>query len=77
MAETFHNDINKVADMLLCGKDEFLKSYSYLSEEDYYTTMSNILWNNFSLEQRKEYKSFLINEGEEEYANKILGDTLL
>ena len=70
-AETFHNDINKVTDMLLCGKDEFLKSYPYLSEEDYYETMKNVIYNNSTLEQRKEYYLFLVNEGQEEYANKI------
>lgn len=72
MAETFHNDINKVADMLLIGKDEFLKSYPYLSEEDYNITINQILYNLFSYSQRQEYVEFLINEGQEEYAKKIL-----
>ena len=72
MAETFHNDINKVADMLLIGKDEFLKFYSYLSEEDYNITINQILYNLFSYSQRQEYVEFLINEGQEEYAKKIL-----
>lgn len=72
MAETFHNDINKVADMLLIGKDEFLKSYSYLSEEDYNITINQILYNLFNYSQRQEYVEFLINEGQEEYAKKIL-----
>ena len=72
MAETFHNDINKVADMLLIGKGEFLKFYSYLSEEDYNITINQILYNLFSYFQRQEYVEFLINEGQEEYAKKIL-----
>lgn len=72
MAETFHNDINKVADMLLLGKDELLKSYDYLTEDDCYATIHNILYNNFSLEERKEYAEFLIGEGQEDYAKKIL-----
>ena len=72
MAETFHNDINKVADMLLIGKDEFLRSYSYLSEEDYNITINQILYNLFSYSKRQEYVEFLINEGQEEYAKKIL-----
>ena len=72
MAETFHNDINKVADMLLIGKDEFLKFYSYLSEEDYNITINQILCNLFSYTQRQEYVEFLIGEGQEDYAKKIL-----
>lgn len=72
MAETFHNDINKVADMLLIGKDEFLKFYSYLSEEDYNMTINQILYNSFTYSQRQEYVEFLISEGQEEYAKKIL-----
>ena len=72
MTETFHNDINKVADMLLVGKGEFLKSYSYLSEDDYNATINQILYNLFSYPQRQEYVEFLISEGQEEYAKKIL-----
>ena len=72
MADTFHNDINKVADMLLIGKGEFLKSYPYLSEEDYNITINQILYNLFSYSQRREYVEFLISEGQEEYAKKIL-----
>lgn len=69
---TFSNDINKVADMLLCGKKEFLKSYSYLTEKDFYDTIRNVLYNNFSFEEREDYKHFLISEGEKEYAELIL-----
>lgn len=72
MAETLHNDINKVADMLLIGKDEFLKFYSYLSEEDYNITINQILYNLFSYTQRQEYVEYLISEGQEDYAKKIL-----
>ena len=70
--QTFHTDINKVVDMLLLSKEEFLNSYSYLSESDYNITIESILYNLFSTEQRKEYKEFLIKEGYEEFANKII-----
>ena len=70
--QTFHTVINKVVDMLLLSKEEFLNSYSYLSESDYNITIENILYNLFSTEQRKEYKEFLIKEGYEEFANKII-----
>lgn len=70
--QTFHTDINKVVDMLLLNKEEFLNSYSYLSESDYNITIENILYNLFSTEQRKEYKEFLIKEGYEEFANKVI-----
>ena len=72
MAETFHNDINKVAYMLLICKDEFLKFYSYFSEEEYNITINQILYNLFSYTQRQEYVEFLISEGHEEHAKKIL-----
>lgn len=72
MAEAFHNDINKVADMLLVGKDEFLKSYSYISEGDYNATINQILCNLFGYSQRQEYIEFLISEGQAEYAREIL-----
>ena len=58
--------------MLLIGKDEFLKFYSYLSEEDYNITINQILYNLFSYTQRQEYVEFLIDEGQEDYAKKIL-----
>lgn len=74
MAETFHNDINKVADMLLVGKDEVLKAYPYLSSEDYDKTMNDILKLLFPAEVRVAYKNFLVGEGLQEYSNKILGD---
>ena len=70
--ETFHNDINKVADMLILNKEEFLDSYSYLSEEDYDITIENILYILFSTEERKEYREFLIEEGYKEFADKVL-----
>lgn len=69
---TFHNDINKVADMLLLSKEEFLSTYSYLTEADYFDTMRNLLFNGFSLEQREDYYNYLINEGESEFARKVL-----
>ena len=70
--QTFHNDINKVADMLLLSKEELLNSYSYLTEEDYNTTINNILYTLFTYEQRKEYAEFLVAEGQQELAEKIL-----
>lgn len=70
--QTFHNDINKVADMLLLSKEELLNSYSYLTEEDYNTTINNILYTLFTYEQRKEYAEFLVAEGKQELAEKIL-----
>ena len=76
MAETFHNDINKVADMLLLSKDEFLKSYTYLDEDDFYATVNQILHNLFSYEQRQEYAEFLIGEGAEYFAKKILPEVI-
>ena len=69
---TFHNDINKVADMLLLSKEEFLSTYNYLTESDYFDTMRNLLFNGFSLEQREDYNNYLINEGESEFARKVL-----
>lgn len=51
--ETFHTDINKVADLMYCGIDNLLQSYSYLSKEDCIETMRNVLYIMFSLEDRK------------------------
>ena len=69
---TFHNDINKVVDLLLLGKEELLSSYSYLTEEDYYTTVNNILYTLFTYEDRKEYADFLVSEDKKELAEKLL-----
>lgn len=35
MADTFLNDLDKVYDFLQLSKQEFLESYSYITEEDY------------------------------------------
>ena len=35
----FANDVDKLLDMLILNKDEFLKSYSYLSPEEYDATI--------------------------------------
>lgn len=35
----FANDVDKLLDMLILNKEEFLKSYSYLSPEDYDATL--------------------------------------
>ena len=60
---SFHNDINKVADMLIMDKESFLQSYSYLTEADYYETLKTLLYNNFTLYERKEFKNYLLEEG--------------
>ena len=41
--EHFANELHKVADMLRLEETEFLESYSYLSEKDYYLTIRFIL----------------------------------
>lgn len=69
---SFHNDINKVSDMMFMSKESFLMSYSYLTEDDYYETVKTILYNNFSLDERKEYIEFLLDDGHDDYA-KLLG----
>lgn len=45
-AKPFTDDPDKVLDLLLLSKDEFLKSYSYITEEDYNATVEDIK-NNF------------------------------
>lgn len=42
-SETFVDDFEKVYDMLQLSKDDFLNSYSYLSEQEYDDTMKSIL----------------------------------
>ncbi len=39
----FTDDMNKMHDFMLLGKDEFLSSYSYLNEDDYYATYNAIM----------------------------------
>lgn len=34
-SKTFKDDFDKIYDMFNLSKDEFLKSYSYISEKDY------------------------------------------
>ena len=41
--EHFADELHKVADMLRLKETEFLQSYSYLSEKDYYLTIKFIL----------------------------------
>ena len=41
-AYPFTNDIEKLLDMLILNKEEFLKSYSYLSPEEYDNTVTKI-----------------------------------
>ena len=38
----FTNDVDKLLDMLILNKEEFLKSYSYLSPEEYDNTVTKI-----------------------------------
>ena len=40
----YFDDIEKIRDLAIMGKDEFLDSYSYLDDEDYdyYNTWSSI-----------------------------------
>lgn len=45
-AKPFSDDPDKVLDLLLLNKEEFLKSYSYLTEEEYDATVEDIK-NNF------------------------------
>ena len=39
----FADDMNKMHDFMLLSKDEFLSSYSYLNEDDYYATYNAIM----------------------------------
>lgn len=39
----FADDMNKMHDFMLLSKDEFLSSYSYLNEDDYYATYNTIM----------------------------------
>lgn len=41
-AYPFTNDVEKLLDMLILNKEEFLKSYSYLSPEEYDNTVTKI-----------------------------------
>lgn len=40
---SFIDDMNKIKDLLILSKDEFLKLYSYISESEYSTTTTEIL----------------------------------
>ena len=39
----FADELHKIDDMLTCNKDDFLYSYSYLSEDDYEETREFII----------------------------------
>lgn len=41
-AYPFTNDVDKLLDMLILNKEEFLKSYSYLTPEEYDSTVTKI-----------------------------------
>lgn len=38
-SKSFLNDTEKMVDFLTLPKEEFLKSYSYITEEEYITTL--------------------------------------
>lgn len=40
---SFIDDMNKMHDFMLLNMDEFLSSYSYLNENDYYATYNAIM----------------------------------
>jgi hypothetical protein len=40
--KTFYDDGDKILDLLLLSKEEFLKSYSYLTEEEYDATVEEL-----------------------------------
>lgn len=40
---SFADDMNKMHDFMLLSMDEFLLSYSYLNENDYYATYHEII----------------------------------
>lgn len=43
MAHSFADDKEKISDMLILSKDEFLQSYSYLTAAEYDATVEDIL----------------------------------
>lgn len=59
----FVGDKCKISDMLLCGKWDYLESYSYLTEKDYDATVETILGfleshGVFSNDSIKEYEEY-------------------
>lgn len=40
---SFINDIEKMHDFMILNMDEFLLSYSYLNENDYYATYNDVM----------------------------------
>lgn len=40
-SKSFLNDTEKMVDFLILPKQEFLKSYSYITEEEYITTLKH------------------------------------
>lgn len=40
---SFINDIEKMHDFMILNMDEFLFSYSYLNENDYYATYNDVM----------------------------------
>ena len=40
-SKSFLNDTEKMVDFLILPKQEFLKSYSYITDEEYITTLAH------------------------------------
>lgn len=40
---SFADDMNKMHDFMTLGMEDFMKSYSYLDEDDYYATYHEIM----------------------------------
>lgn len=51
-AKSFYDDDDKMLDLLLLSKEEFLKSYSYITEEDYNLTVEE-LWSKVGKKKKK------------------------
>jgi hypothetical protein len=64
----FADELHKISDMLICDKDDFLYSYSYLTENDYEETKKYII--NLL---KKHYKNNNIKADIETY--KQMGET--
>lgn len=47
-SKDFFDDIEKVVDLYKMSKEDFLKSYSYLSEDEYFATFDKIIQNGMS-----------------------------
>lgn len=71
METNFINDKEKIADLLILSKDEFLNSYTYLTENEYNSTIHAITeLVNTSLD--KNLAELIDAEEEREYLQNIL-----